>query len=230
MPRCILCLNERELTERHILPFSMGESSTHKLVCESCNKVIDKAIDAPFLNSILPQLPGDIQKLQRKESAASNAIVRFGAEWQMAFNFGEGLGLPGEQLNTGQNFDNDFALESIKVAYILAALEFGNAYVMNSPVAGKLRKAISSSRRDEISFKPNVDLGPLTSILSAPNTVYLLLFHNACMVSVFGSTFTIEYCLENEVYVHSINDAVLYVFNPIKQSHQRHLLADYLVK
>lgn len=228
MPRCILCLNERELTERHILPFSMGGALTHRLVCEDCNQVIDKTIDVPFLNSILPQLFGDTHKLQSKKNAASSAIARLGVERQLSLNFEERAALVVDQLAVSQSSANDLALEAIKVAYELVALEFGEAYVVSSPVAIKLREAISEARCNEISFKPNVDLGPLSSMLSREGISCLLLFQNACIISIFGTTFTVEYCLASEPFVRSTDNAVLYVIDPVKQSHAKYLLVDYL--
>lgn len=228
MPRCILCLSERELTERPILPFGEG-SLTHKLICEECNKVIDRTIDEPFLTSIFPLLPSGNHKLQSTRSAASSSSHRFGAERQLTFNFDEQNNRTTEQINANQNLANDITLEVIKVAYELAALEFGDMYVMASPTAAKLRKAISEARCDEISFRPSVDLGPLSSVLSRQDALCFLLFQNTCIVSILGRASSVEYCLESELYVRSIDNAVLYVTNPVERSYTRYSLSDYLV-
>lgn len=180
MPRCILCLNERVLTERNILPISMSGSFTHRLLCEDCNNAIDRTIDAPFSKSILPQLPSEVYKRQSKPGAISRARV----EQQLSFNFDQQTNLPAEEIiahvNPAAGLDaHHLALEVIKVAYTLAALEFGETYVMKSPVADKLRNAICDGKHDEISFKPDVNLGPLNSMLSGQDTLCLMLFQNA---------------------------------------------------
>lgn len=223
MPRCILCLNERTLTEGNVL------SLTHRLLCKDCNKVIDRTRDAPFSKSILPQLPSEVYKRKSK----TGAISRVRVDQQLSFNFDQqnlsAEGMIAHVNPAAEPEANHLALEGIKVAYTLAALEFGEAYVMKSPVAVKLRKAICDGKHDEISFKPDVDLGPLSSMLSGQDTLFLLLFQNACILSMFGTTSTVEYCRADESFFRTIDNAVLYAFDPDRQSYSRHLLANYLV-
>lgn len=229
MPRCILCLNERVLTERNILPISMSGSLTHRLLCVDCNNVIDRTIDAPFLKTILPQLPSEVYKRQSK----TGAISRVRVDQQLSFNFDQqNLFAEGiiTHVNPTAGLDaHHLALEVIKVTYTLAALEFGETYVMKSPVAEKLRNAICDGKHDEISLKPDVDLGPLNSLLSGQDTLCLMLFQNACILSMFGTTSTVEYCQADESFFRTIDNAVLYAFDPDRQSYSRHLLANYLV-
>jgi hypothetical protein len=208
----------------------MGGSLTHKLICEECNKVIDRTIDDPFMNSILPELPSEFNTRLNKKGVTSSVCV----ERQLSFNFAQQMDMSSKQIiarvNPTRGFEaNHLALEGIKVTYTLAALEFGEAYVMKSPVAEKLRKAICEGKHDEISFKPDVDLGPLNSMLSGQDTLCILLFQNACILSMFGTTSTVEYCLADESFFRTIDNAVLYAFDPDRQSYSRHLLANYLV-
>lgn len=124
---------------------------------------------------------------------------------------------------------NALVLENIKIAYELAALEFGETYVLNSPIAKRLRCAIQRGRQDEAIIRSGMDLGPLKSILASQDAHYLLLFQNTCIVSIFGTTSSVDFCSENESFVRSIDQALLYVFNPTMRSHEKYLLTDYLM-
>ncbi len=123
---------------------------------------------------------------------------------------------------------NILMLESIKIAYELAALELDEKYVENSPTAEKLRCALLYQRTDEIAAGVGVNFGPLKNILPGQEAHYILLLHNFCVVSIFGIMSVIKYCGENEPFGRSVDDAVLYVFDPVNRSHERCLLAEYL--
>lgn len=123
---------------------------------------------------------------------------------------------------------NVLVLESIKIAYEIAALEFGDMYVTSSPVAEALRCALRHQRRDGIAGGLGIDIGPLKAILPGQDSHYVLLLHNSCVVSIFGIASIIEYCGEQEAFSRSIDDAVLYVFDPANRSHAKYLLADFL--
>lgn len=121
-------------------------------------------------------------------------------------------------------------LECVKIAYEIAALEFGDQYVANSAVAGFLRCALRNQRRDGITSSIGIDLGPLEAILPGQDAHYILLFHNSCVVSIFGIASVIKYCGEQEAFSRSEENAVLYVFDPVNKVHSRRLFADRLLQ
>jgi hypothetical protein len=123
---------------------------------------------------------------------------------------------------------NVLVLESIKIAYEIAALEFGDMYVTCSPAAEVLRCALQHQRLDGIAGGFGIDLDSLKAILPGQDAHYVLLLHNSCVVSIFGIATIIKYCGEQEAFARSIDDAVLYFFDPVNRSHVRHLLDDFL--
>ena len=303
MPLCILCRNERELTEEHIVPDCVGGSLKPKLLCKDCNSTIGSTIDAPFSNTVLVQLPRQSYQIPGKSGAVPNAFASYGSTnhegrelsvrldeqfkpytkpivTEQATDQGleinitvdkedEGdiesilrkkitryyrsIGKPAEEIQAivaqaiqdakkaavavshqptikySFKIDlNTVILESIKIAYEIAALEFGEKYITNSPAAEKLRSALWCQKRDGIAGGVGIEFGPLKAILPGQEAHYVLLLHNTCVVSIFGIASVVEYCGEKEPFARSMDEAVLYVFDPINRSHNRYLLAEYL--
>lgn len=303
MPLCILCVNERDLTEEHIVPDCVGGSLKPKLLCKDCNSSIGSTIDGPFSNTILVQLPRQFYQIPGRSGRVPNPFGNYGSTnhegRELSVRLDEqvrpyvkpiitekntdrgievnitvdkeddiesifrkkitrryrSLGMPEGEIQTKVAQDvqnakkaavaasyqptikysfsidpNIFILESIKIAYELAALELGEKYVKNSPTAEKLRRAIRCQRRDEIASDPGIDFGPLKAILPDREAHYILLLHNSCVVSIFGITSVVKFCEENESFAYSMDEAILYVFDPINRSHDRYLLAEYLFR
>lgn len=303
MGLCILCRNERELTEEHIVPDCVGGTLKPKLLCKDCNSVLGSTIDGPFSNTVLVQLPRQSLQIPGKSGKVPNAFANFGSAThdgrdlsirldeqfkpyvkpvvseqntdqgleisitidkederdiesilrKKITRYYRSLGMPEDEIQTKvaqavqdakkaavavshqptikYSFSIDInvlVLESIKIAYEIAALEFGEKYVTNSPVAETLRCALRHQRRDGIPGGVGRDLGPLKAVLPGQDAHYVLLLHNTCVVSIFGVVSVIEYCAEQEPFARSADNALLYVFDPNNQCHTRHLLADYL--
>jgi len=302
MGLCILCRNERELTEEHIVPDCIGGTLKSKLLCKDCNSVLGSTIDGSFTSTLLVQLPRQSLQIPGKSGKVPNPFANFGSAThdsrELSIRLDEkfkpyvkpvvteqrtdqGLeisitidkedegdlesilqkkitryyrsqGMPEDELqakvaqaiqdakkaaiavshqptiNYSFSIDlNVLVLEIVKIAYEIAALEFGEAYVTDSPVAETPRCALRHQRREGISGGIGLNFGPLNAVLPGRDAHYVILLHNTCIVSIFGVTSVIEYCAAQEVFARSTDDALLYVFNPRNQSHTRHLLAEY---
>lgn len=303
MGLCILCRNERELTEEHIVPDCIGGSLKPKLLCKDCNSDLGSTVDGPFSNTVMVQLPRQSLQISGKSGKVPNAFANFGSAThdgrdlsirldeqfkpyvkrvvsEQSTNQGLEISITIDKEDEGDiesilrkkitryyrslgmledeihakvaeavqdakkaavavshqptikySFSIDInvlLLESIKVAYEIAALEFGEKYITNSPVAEILRCALRHQRPDGISGGVGIDFGPLKTVLPGQDAHYVLLLHNTCVVSVFGIASVIEYCAEQEPFARSADDALLYVFDPSNRCHTRHLLAEYL--
>lgn len=301
MPLCILCRNERELTEEHIVPDCVGGTLKPKLLCKDCNSTIGSTIDGPFSNTVLVQLPRQSYQILGKSGSVPNAFGSYGStnhegrelnvrldeqfkpytkpiiteqatEHGLEINitvdkedegdiesilrkkitrYYRSLGKPEEEIQAivaqaiqdskkavvavahqstikySFKIDiNTLFLESIKIAYEIAALEFGEKYVTNSPAAEKLRCALWCQKRDGIAGGVGIELGSFKARLPGSEAHYVLLLHNTCVVSIFGIASIVEYCGEKELFARSMDEAVLYVFDPTNRTHNRYLLAE----
>lgn len=303
MGLCILCRNERELTEEHIVPDCIGGTLKPKLLCKDCNSFLGSTIDGPFSNTVLVQLPRQSLQIPGKSGKVPNAFTNFGSAThdgrelsirldeqfkpyvkpviteqgtdqgleisitidkedegdiesilrKKITRYYQSLGMPEDEIQSKvtqavqdamkaavavshqptieYSFSIDINvlfLESIKIAYEIAALEFGEKYVTSSPVAETLRGALRHQRRDGILGGFGMDLEPLKAVLPGQDAHYVLLIHNTCIVSIFGVSSVVHYCAEQEPFARSADDALLYVFDPSNRTHIRHHLAEYL--
>ena len=69
--RCILCLNQDELTEEHIIPESLGGCLTSRFLCQKCNSTLGHKIEYaaridPSIRIAVQQLANDIPELAKK--------------------------------------------------------------------------------------------------------------------------------------------------------------------
>lgn len=305
MSLCIMCREERDLTEEHIIPECIGGSLKPKLLCKECNSSIGSTIDGPFSNTVLVQLPRQSYQIPGKSGVVPNSFGIFGSTnhegKELSIRLDEqfrpyvkpivteqktdrgleinitvdkedegdiesilrkkitryyrSLGMPEREIQTKVAQDvlnakkaavavstqpsikysfsinvNVLLLESIKIAYELASLEFGEIYLANSIVAERLRSAILCQKKDNINCSIGINFGPLKAILPGQDAHYVLFLHNFCVVSIFGIASVVEYCEKHESFAPSMDEAVLYVFDPINRSYNRSLLAEYLFK
>lgn len=305
MPQCILCRNERVLTEEHIVPECVGGSLKAKLLCQECNSSIGSEIEGPFSNTLLVKLSRQCYQIPGKGNIVPNLFGSYGSanhegrELSVCldpqfkpyvrrivseYKTSQGLeinitvdkedegeietiirkklvryyrsaGMPEGEIQVKVNqavqdtklaavavshqptikyvFATDLnivTLECIKITYEVAVLEFGETYVMNSPVAERLRCAIQSRRTDGVTGSRSVDFGPLQDIFPGRNAHYVLLLDNACVISIFGMASVVEYCGKEEPYARTMDESILYVLDPINQSHSRHSFPEYLSK
>lgn len=56
MSTCIACLNDKELTEEHIVPKSIGGGFAPRILCKECNSKFGTVIDGKFLEQIIIRL------------------------------------------------------------------------------------------------------------------------------------------------------------------------------
>lgn len=75
---CIFCLTNSDLTKEHIIPDSLGGSLVINAVCKACNSKIGSDIDAPFINSIISQLPRYLYNIKGKAGHIPNPFSGFG--------------------------------------------------------------------------------------------------------------------------------------------------------
>lgn len=71
--RCILCLNQDELTDEHIIPESLGGCLTSRFLCHTCNSTLGHKIEYaaridPSIRIAVQQLANDIPELAKKLS------------------------------------------------------------------------------------------------------------------------------------------------------------------
>lgn len=78
MPRCILCLADKPLTEEHIVPDCVGGSLKKYLLCKDCNSNLGSTVDGPFSNSFLVQLPRHAMGIGGKKDKVPNAFGAYG--------------------------------------------------------------------------------------------------------------------------------------------------------
>lgn len=305
MSLCIMCREEKDLTEEHIIPDCIGGSLKSKLLCKDCNSTIGRTIDGPFSNSVFVQLPRQSYQIRGKSGEVPNAFgvygstnhegkglnIRLDKQFQpyvkpivtehttdhgLEINitidkedeggiesilckkisrYYRSLGMLEQDIQNKVEQDIEIAknsavaisnqptikysflvdmdsitFECIKIAYEIAALEFGEKYVTKSPIAEVLRCTIRNNKKNRIAGTIGVNLGPIQAYLPGQDGHYILLLHNSCVVSLFGLVSTVEFCGEHESFARSQKEAILYVFDPINQSHKRFLLTDYITK
>ena len=70
--KCIFCLEDKPLTDEHIIPDSIGGSLYITAVCKDCNSHIGTDIDGPFINSMPVSLPRFTYDVPGKSGAVPN--------------------------------------------------------------------------------------------------------------------------------------------------------------
>jgi len=70
--KCIFCLQEKVLTDEHIIPDSIGGSLHIPAVCKDCNSKIGTDIDGAFINSLPVSLPRFVFNVPGKSGAVPN--------------------------------------------------------------------------------------------------------------------------------------------------------------
>lgn len=70
--KCILCLEEKELTIEHVVPESLGGDLELPALCKKCNSDMGDKVDGPFLNSFEMELPRFVYGIESKNKRVPN--------------------------------------------------------------------------------------------------------------------------------------------------------------
>lgn len=76
--KCIFCLQDKELTEEHIIPESIGGDLIITAVCKECNSTIGTDIDGKYINSLPVSLPRFAFNVPGKSGTIPNPFGRVG--------------------------------------------------------------------------------------------------------------------------------------------------------
>lgn len=206
----------------YIIPSVHEEVSENGLaVCITIDKEDESDIDSILTKKLSRYYKSqgvkdeDVSALiHQRISEAKAASVAVSNNPMIEYNFSENI--------------SDLILEYIKITYEIAAIECGEEYVLQSTVASLLRSALQNRSKEKIHGSFGVDFGPIKSLYPADDKHYLILINNLCQISIFGMAAVIEFCAPSEKFVKSEEDAVIYIFDPVKQSYERLNFCNYL--
>jgi hypothetical protein len=69
---CIFCMENKALTEEHVVPDCVGGGLTADILCKSCNEMAGSKIDGPFVNTLFVQLPRLVYQIPGKTGYIPN--------------------------------------------------------------------------------------------------------------------------------------------------------------
>jgi hypothetical protein len=69
---CIFCMENKILTEEHVVPDCVGGGLKADILCKNCNEMAGSKIDGPFVNTFFVQLPRLIYQIPGKRGYIPN--------------------------------------------------------------------------------------------------------------------------------------------------------------
>lgn len=117
-------------------------------------------------------------------------------------------------------------LEAVKIAYEIASMEFGDEYVLKSPVAANLRTALTSLSLDKISCQYGIDIAAMNFMMPSKNNHYVIMTGNVCIVSIFGMASIVQFCDMHEQFCLNQEKSIIYEFNAKERTHSKKLFIE----